>query len=149
MKTILITGGTGFLGRRAAAQLKSRGFRVLPPSHGELDITKAQAVRAWLRENRPDAVIHTAAVSDTGKCQRQPEWSKAVNVDGCVYLAESVRDWGGKLLICSSDRSIPAVPFPVPTGRRSLFSPTMSTETRNGWQNSGVWKSCRRRCACG
>lgn len=114
MKTILITGGTGFLGRRAAAQLKSRGFRVLTPSHRELDITKAQAVRAWLRENRPDAVIHTAAVSDTGKCQRQPEWSKAVNVDGCVYLAESVRDWGGKLLICSSDQVYSGSPFPGP-----------------------------------
>ena len=62
---LLITGGTGFLGRRAAAHFKGLGFRVLTPSHGELDITDREAVLAWFRENRPEAVIHTAAVSDT------------------------------------------------------------------------------------
>ena len=73
--TVLITGGSGFLGRRAAAYLKSLGFRILTPSHGELDITDREAVLAWFRENRPEAVIHTAAVSDTGLCQQKPEWS--------------------------------------------------------------------------
>ena len=92
--TVLITGGSGFLGRRAAAYLKSLGFRILTPSHGELDITDREAVLAWFRENRPEAVIHTAAVSDTGLCQQKPEWSERINVDGCVHLAESCREIG-------------------------------------------------------
>ncbi len=101
---LLITGGTGFLGRRAAAYCKTQGFSVLTPSHRELDITEEVSVRNWFRENRPEAVIHTAAISDTMLCQRQPEWSEKVNVDGCVHLAKACREVGAKLLICSSDQ---------------------------------------------
>ena len=47
MKQVLITGGTGFLGRRAVAFFKDLGFPVLSPSHGELDITDEASVRNW------------------------------------------------------------------------------------------------------
>lgn len=104
MNTVLITGGSGFLGRRAAAYLQSLGFRVLTPSHGELDITGRETVQSWFREYKPEAVIHTAAISDTGLCQQKPEWSETINVEGCVNLAESCREYGAKLVICSSDQ---------------------------------------------
>ena len=101
---LLVTGGSGFLGRRTAAYLKTLGHRVLIPAHGQLDITDSASVREWFRENRPEAVIHTAAVSDTGLCQKRPEWSEKINVDGCVHLAQSCREFGSRLLICSSDQ---------------------------------------------
>ena len=101
---LLITGGTGFLGRRTVAFFKDLGFPVLSPSHGELDITDEASVRNWFYENKPDAVIHTAAISDTGLCQREPEWSETINVAGCLHLAEVCREFGGKLVICSSDQ---------------------------------------------
>lgn len=101
---LLITGGSGFLGRRAAAYFEALGWQVCAPGHGELDITDASGVETWFRENRPQAVIHTAAVSDTGLCQQRPEWSEAINVAGCVNLAESCREIGAKLVICSSDQ---------------------------------------------
>lgn len=101
---LMITGGTGFLGRRAAAWFREQAFQVLTPSHGELDLTDGEAVRNWFREHIPDVVIHTAAVSDVGMCQRNPELSEKVNVEGCVHLAKCCREWGSKLLICSSDQ---------------------------------------------
>ena len=101
---LLITGATGFLGRRTAAYFRDLGFSVLTPSHRELDITDAEAVRSWFREHQPEAVIHTAAISDTGLCQRQPQWSETVNVDGCVHLARACRESGAKLVLCSSDQ---------------------------------------------
>ena len=101
---LLITGGTGFLGRRAVAFFKDLGFQVLSPSHGELDITDEASVRNWFYENKPEAVIHTASISDTWLCQREPEWSENINVDGCLHLAEACREIGGKLVICSSDQ---------------------------------------------
>ena len=104
MKQVLITGGTGFLGRRTAACFRSLGYRVFTPSHGELDITEEASVRKWFRENKPEAVIHTAAISDTGLCQQKPEWSQKVNVDGCVHLAKACKDIGAKLVLCSSDQ---------------------------------------------
>ena len=102
--TLMITGGTGFLGRRTAAWFRAQGYQVLTPSHGELDITDREAVRNWFREHTPDVVIHTAAVSDVGVCQQNPEMSEKINVKGCVHLAECCREFGGKLLICSSDQ---------------------------------------------
>ena len=120
---LLITGGSGFLGRRAAAHFQARGCQVLTPSHGQLDITDAASVRAWFRENRPDAVIHTAAVSDTGLCQQKPEWSETINVDGCVHLAESCREFGGKLVICSSDQVYSGSCLPGPHREDEAVTP--------------------------
>lgn len=101
---LLVTGGSGFLGRRTAAYFENMGWQVLAPSHGQLDITDESGVRAWFRENAPEAVIHTAAVSDTGLCQQKPEWSEAINVAGCVNLAQACREFGAKLILCSSDQ---------------------------------------------
>ncbi len=101
---LLITGASGFLGRRAAAYFSALGHEVMTPAHRELDITEEASVRSWFRENRPEAVIHTAAISDTGLCQQKPEWSEKINVDGCVNLASACREAGAKLVICSSDQ---------------------------------------------
>ena len=46
---LLITGASGFLGRRAAAHFRALGVSVLTPSHGELDITDPVAIRSWFR----------------------------------------------------------------------------------------------------
>lgn len=101
---LLVTGGTGFLGRRTVEYFERMGCQVLAPNHGQLDVTEEFALREWFRCNTPDAVIHTAAVSDTGLCQQQPEWSERINVFGSVNLATVCREYGAKLVICSSDQ---------------------------------------------
>ena len=111
---LLITGASGFLGRRAAAYFKDLGFQVLTPSHADLDIIQEDSVLDWFRKNKPEAVIHTAAISDTGLCQQKPEWSEKVNVDGCIHLAKACREVGAKLVICSSDQVYSRSPLPGP-----------------------------------
>ena len=101
---LLVTGGSGFLGRRTSAYFASLGYQVLTPSHSTLDITDRNSVQKLFRENQSEAVIHTAAISDTGLCQQKPDWSERINVDGCVNLAQSCREFGAKLVICSSDQ---------------------------------------------
>lgn len=101
---LLITGGSGFLGRRTAAYFEKLGWQVFAPGHSQLDITDAAAVREWFAANRPDAMIHTAAVSDTGECQRNPERSEIINVTGTANLVECCREFGVKPVICSSDQ---------------------------------------------
>ena len=120
---LLITGGSGFLGRRTATYFKALGFQVLTPSHGELDIIHRETVQSWFRENRPEAVIHTAAVSDTALCQRQPQWSERINVGGCVHLAESCAEIGAKLIICSSDQVYSGSPLPGPHREEEPLAP--------------------------
>lgn len=120
---LLLTGGSGFLGRRTAAYFEALGWQVLAPSHGALDITNEAGVRAWFRENRPEAVIHTAAVSDTGLCQQKPEWSEPINVDGCVHLAQTCRECGTKLVLCSSDQVYFGSAVPGPHRESETLTP--------------------------
>ena len=101
---LLVTGGAGFLGRRTAACFEGLGWQVFAPGHSQLDITDLSALEDWFRRNKPDGVIHTAAVSDTGLCQQRPEWSEVINVTGSVNLAKVCQAHGVKLISCSSDQ---------------------------------------------
>lgn len=121
---LLVTGGSGFLGQRTAAYFTSLGYWVLTPSHGLLDITDRHSVQNWFRKNQPEAVIHTAAVSDTGLCQQKPDWSEQINVDGCVHLAESCREFGAKLILCSSDQVYSGSTVPGPHREEEVLMPS-------------------------
>jgi UDP-glucose 4-epimerase len=57
--TILVTGGSGFIGRHIVARL-SPSHEVLAPSHADLDLTDADVVRRWLAGKDIDAVVHAA-----------------------------------------------------------------------------------------
>ena len=61
MGQLLVTGGSGFLGKRIAAK-----YNAIAPSHGEMDITNLQQCIEALEKYSPAAVIHCAAISDTG-----------------------------------------------------------------------------------
>src|SRR5580700_7018712 len=61
-KSILITGGTGFLGTHVAKQLVHAGARVFPVGRRDYDLRRRGETDRMLRELRPDAVIHLAAV---------------------------------------------------------------------------------------
>ncbi|MBQ4194222.1 MAG: NAD(P)-dependent oxidoreductase [Clostridia bacterium] len=100
---LLITGASGFLGGRAAAMLGDR-FEVLAPGHAQLEITDREAVRRYFREARPDLVFHCAAMSDVGQCEREPERSRRINIDGARNIAGAASEIGAKCLLCSSDQ---------------------------------------------
>jgi GDP-L-fucose synthase len=60
---VLVTGGSGFLGKQLLQVLADRGYsHVDAPSHAEYDLTRADQVAACIADLRPDAIIHLAAV---------------------------------------------------------------------------------------
>lgn len=101
--TILITGASGFLGSRLAYLLRDR-YHLLLPTHNELNISREEAVRAYLEEHRPAAVVHCAALSNTWYCEQHPEESHRVNVQGTVRIAKACKLTGAKLVFMSSDQ---------------------------------------------
>ena len=120
---LLITGGSGFLGQRAVRYFETLGWKVLAPYHSQLDITEESALREWFRNNTPEAVIHTAAISDTGLCQREPELSERINVDSSVSMAKICREYGAKLVFCSSDQVYSGSTVPGPHQENEVLCP--------------------------
>ena len=60
---ILVTGGSGFLGRHVLEVLEARGYRnVSAPTHADYDLTHSSEVAACIRDVRPEAIVHLAAV---------------------------------------------------------------------------------------
>jgi GDP-L-fucose synthase len=61
-KRVVVTGGSGFLGRHVVAALETRGCTVLVPRKARYDLTRAADVERMYADLTPQIVIHLAAV---------------------------------------------------------------------------------------
>jgi GDP-L-fucose synthase len=57
---ILVTGSNGLVGHSIIENKAMQQYDLLTPSHAELDLLDDKAVLSYLRENKPDCVIHAA-----------------------------------------------------------------------------------------
>ncbi|GHT46522.1 ADP-L-glycero-D-manno-heptose-6-epimerase [Bacteroidia bacterium] len=60
---ILLTGGSGFIGRNIRESFLSEKYQILAPSSKELNLLDRQSVSAFFSENEVDVVIHAAVKS--------------------------------------------------------------------------------------
>ncbi len=98
---VLITGGKGQLGLALATALSAD--EVSAPGHDEFDVTDRTAVADGIKEFRPNAVIHAAAWTDTGGCERDPEHAIAINGTGAGIVAETCASVGATMFYISSN----------------------------------------------
>lgn len=103
MQTVLLTGAGGFLGSRLARQLQGR-WEVKAFPRGMLERTDEAQVREFVMREQPDVIVHMAAISDTGACERDPEGSWRANVLLSEWICRAAKAVGARAVLLSSDQ---------------------------------------------
>jgi len=107
---ILVTGARGFVGARIMQALPEA---IAAPSLQGMD---EAAVRRMVEEAQPDCIIHTAAMSDIGQCERNPEGSYHANVELPLWLVKS----GVKVAAFSTDQVYSGCPDDGPYAEENV-----------------------------
>jgi len=92
-RTVVVTGGAGFLGRVVCTKLAERGCRRIGvPRRAKFDLTTEAGVERMYDEFRPDVVLHLAAeVGGIGINREQPGRFFYANMAMGLHLVEHAR----------------------------------------------------------
>ena len=99
---ILITGGSGQLGRDCARVLK-KNHHVTPVTSDALDIGDRKAVDAFVRELKPHVILNCAAFTRVDDCETQKASAWQVNAEGPKFLAAAAGTRGARMIHVSTD----------------------------------------------
>lgn len=99
---VLLTGGTGQLGRALLASVPA-GVEVIAPGAAALDLTRAGDADAWIAREQPDLVLNAAAYTLVDRAEAEPEAAFAINDAGAESLARAAAAAGARLIHISTD----------------------------------------------
>jgi UDP-glucose 4-epimerase len=121
---ILLTGGSGFIGRNLAEQLASK-YEVLAPSAAELDLLKEQEVREYLSTHRCDVIVHAATTRSNRRLAARPDLLDR----NCRMFFNLVRNQGrfGKMIHLGSGAEYDRVLLPARV-REDYFDTRVPTD---------------------
>lgn len=100
---ILVTGGTGQVGRALSLFTWPADVEIVAPSRNTLDLTNLAAVEAFITYGGFDAVINPAAYTAVDKAENDWLTAWTVNVLGPATIAAATRKAGIPLLHVSTD----------------------------------------------
>jgi UDP-glucose 4-epimerase len=135
-KTILVTGGTGFIGSHACVVLLEAGYDVVVLDNlcnseasvigriGQIcgreplfirgDIRDARLLGKLFVQHRISAVLHFAGLKAVGESVREPEKYHDNNVVGTSVLLKAMQSAGVKTMVFSSSATVYGDPTSVP-----------------------------------
>ncbi len=136
---VLVTGGAGFIGSHLCEALVRRGDEVVcvdnfndyySPARKrrniaglleqptfclyEGDVRDAQAVASLLEIERPEKIVHIAAMAGVRYSVEHPQVYQEVNVGGTLVVLEQARRYGVGHLVLASSSSVYGADSPVP-----------------------------------
>lgn len=124
-RKLLITGGSGFLGRNLANKLKDEYDVIIASRNNKnnliaskltgcrfinLDVSNIESVRDLLITERPEIIIHGAATKFVDLCEDYPMESVDINIVGSQNIARVAIETGVDIVIgISTDKATPPV----------------------------------------
>ena len=122
MQKILVSGAGGFVGARVMHLWRGQAELTIFP-RGFLAAATEEEVIRFAAQVQPDVILHLAALSDTGYCQRHPDESRRANVELPCWMAKAARAAGAKLVAFSSDQVYAGVTQDGPLAETLPLSP--------------------------
>lgn len=127
-RTVLVTGGAGYIGSHACKALHRAGYEVvtydnLSRGHEEAvrwgpfekgDLSDRERLVRIFREFRVDAVMHFAAYAYVGESVERPDLYYANNVGGTLSLLGAMKDADVRKLVFSSTCATYGIPDVLP-----------------------------------
>lgn len=136
MKTILVAGGTGFIGSHTSVELLQAGYEVVivdslvnskilvldriekitgkRPIFYQADLRDESKVRAIFQKHNIDAVIHFAGLKAVGESVLKPDLYFDNNINSTKVLLKVMKAFGVKNIVFSSSATVYGVPDHVP-----------------------------------
>ena len=134
--SILVTGGTGFIGSHTTVELINAGYDVViidnlvnscrevinriekitgkRPAFYENDLLDKAAVEKIFNENEIEAVVHFAGLKAVGESVAIPLTYYHNNLTGTLILCEVMKEHGCKKIVFSSSATVYGDPHKVP-----------------------------------
>ncbi len=136
MSTILVTGGTGYIGSHACVELIESGYDVIVmdnlynsteaslgrieqitgvrPKFYKTDLLDEEGLKKIFAENSIDAVIHFAGYKAVGESVAKPLLYYENNIKGSINLYAAMKEAGVKRIVFSSSATVYGDPVRVP-----------------------------------
>jgi UDP-glucose 4-epimerase len=137
MKTILVTGGTGYIGSHTVVELQEAGYEVViidnlsnshaevidsiqqitgtRPSFEKVDLRDREAtLNVFKKHSEIEAIIHFAALKAVGESVEIPLEYYKNNIDGLIHLLEGMQESTVKHLVFSSSCTVYGEPDKLP-----------------------------------
>ena len=144
--TILVTGGSGYIGSHTCIELINAGYDIVVidnlcnssleslkrveklvgysiPFH-RMDIRDKAALTRIFESYSIDGVVHFAGLKSVGESVKKPIQYYDNNVFGTIVLADVMREFGCKTLIFSSSATVYGDPHTVPINENFPLSAT-------------------------
>ena len=148
-KTVLVSGGAGFIGSHVTVELLQAGYEVIVADNFsncdttcfegvkiitgredlplvKMDFCDAAAAERLFAENRIDAVIHFAAFKAVGESVAKPLMYYKNNLQSFLNVLEAAEKAGGCNVLFSSSATVYGEPDTVPVTERTPRKPATS-----------------------
>ena len=160
MATILVTGGTGYIGSHTCVSLIQAGYDVIvldnlynsnrkvleriheltkvTPKFYETDVLDREGLDRIFAENKIDAVIQYAGYKAVGESVEIPLVYYKNNITGSLNLYEIMADHGCKTLVFSSSATVYGAPKKCPIPETAEVGGTTNPYGTSKWMNEHI-----------